>query len=301
MSSMARSKKKSRINEDKSGSGCGKLYIVGTPIGNLGDISIRALDTLKSVDCILAEDTRQTLKLLNHYNISNKLESYHKFNEMEKTDSIIEMLREGKNLALVSDAGMPIISDPGEILVKAVILEEIQIEVIPGPTALTTAIVYSNLDVGRFAFEGFLNIKNSREKKELLNRLKKEERTIVFYEAPHKLLTNLKWLYKELGNRRICIARELTKVYEECIYIDLEKAIDMIDEKPLKGEIVCMLEGNNSGNIDNVVDNFAELSNSKLVEQYVKEGMDKKLAIKKVAKDRNLSKNDVYMECANND
>lgn len=299
---MARSKKKNKISEEKGDNSCGKLYIVGTPIGNLGDITLRALETLKLVDCILAEDTRQTLKLLNHYNISNKLESYHKFNEVEKVDSIVKMIKEGKKLALVSDAGMPIISDPGEILVKALIEEGIKIEVVPGPTALTTALVYSNLDVARFAFEGFLNIKNSREKKELLSRLKREERTVVFYEAPHKLLINLKWIYKELGNRKICIARELTKIYEECIYTDLEKAIEMLNVKPLKGEIVCMLQGSNMEEIKgNTVDEFSGFSNSELVEKFVKEGMDKKLAIKKVAKDRNLPKNDVYMECAKND
>lgn len=298
---MARSKKKNKAVKEKGEFDSGKLYVVGTPIGNMGDISIRALETLKLVDVILAEDTRQTLKLLNHYNIQKKLESYHKFNEVEKVESIINMLKEGKNLALVSDAGMPRVSDPGDSLVKAVIEEAIEIEVIPGPTALTTAIVYSNLDIGKFAFEGFLNIKNSRDKKELLNRLNKEERTIIFYEAPHKLLTNIKWLYKELGNRKICIARELTKIYEECIYTDLEKAIEMLNEKPLKGEIVCMLEGSSKESINDTIDEFKGMSNSVLVEMYVKEGMDKKEAIKKVAKDRNLPKNDVYMECTKND
>lgn len=299
---MARSKKKSKIDDNVGEFSEGKLYVVGTPIGNMGDITLRALDTLKLVDCILAEDTRQTLKLMHHYNIQNKLESYHKFNETEKVDSIIQMLKEGKNLALVSDAGMPRISDPGEILLKAVIEQGMKIEVVPGPTAITTAIVYSNLDVGKFAFEGFLNINNSREKKELLSRLKREERTIIFYEAPHKLLVNLKWLYKELGNRKICIARELTKIYEECIYTDLEKAIEMLNEKPLKGEIVCMLEATSIEEINNnIVDKYEGLSNSELVEKFIKEGMDKKLAIKKVAKDRDLNKNDVYMECAKND
>lgn len=299
---MARSKKKNREGNSKDSELLGKLYIVGTPIGNMGDITLRALETLKSVDLILAEDTRQTIKLLRHYEISNKLESYHKFNEKEKESSIIKLLKEGKKIALVSDAGMPRLSDPGEVIIKAAIDEGIKIEVVPGPTALTTAIVYSNLDVSKFAFEGFLNISNSKEKKELLNRLKRESRTIVFYEAPHKLLTNLKWLYKELGNRKICIARELTKIYEECIYIDLEKAINMLLEKPLKGEIVCMLEANNTYDIDKLnEEKFSLLSSSELVEKYVKEGMDKKLAIKKVAKDRNLPKNDVYMECSKND
>ena len=298
---MAKSKKKNKLSKEKNELGYGKLFVVGTPIGNMGDITIRAIETLNTVDLILAEDTRQTLKLMRHYNIVKKLESYHKFNEIEKIDSIVKMLKEGKNIALVSDAGMPTVSDPGESLIKALIEESMDIEVVPGPTALTTAIVYSNLDIGKFAFEGFLNIKNSREKKDLLSRLNKEERTIVFYEAPHKLLINLKWLYKELGNRKICIARELTKIYEECIYTDLEKAIEMLNEKPLKGEIVCMLEGCSKDSINNMSDKFAGLSNIKLVEIYVKEGMDKKLAIKKVAKDRNLAKNDVYMECVSND
>ncbi len=295
---MAKSKRK--IKEENEN--VGKLFVVGTPIGNMGDITLRALETLKLVDCILAEDTRQTLKLLRHYNITNKMESYHKFNENEKVGSIISMLKEGKKLALVSDAGMPRVSDPGEILLKAVIEENIEIEVVPGPTALTTALVYSNLDVASFAFEGFLNISNTKSKKELLNRLKKEERTVVFYEAPHKLLSNLKWLLKELGNRKICIARELTKIYEECIYTDLEKAVEMLSFKPLKGEIVCMLEASSKEDIENnSIDKYALYTNSDLVKLYVKEGMDKKIAIKKVAKDRNLVKNDVYMECSNND
>lgn len=278
----------------------GKLYIVGTPIGNMGDITLRALDTLKAVDLILAEDTRQTIKLLRHYKISNKLESYHKFNEKEKTDEIIKLLKQGKKIALVSDAGMPRLSDPGAIVINAAIENSIKVEVVPGPTALTTAIIYSNLDVSNFVFEGFLNISNSKNKKELLARIKLEERTIVFYEAPHKLLKSLKWLLSEMGNRKLCIARELTKIYEECIYTDLENAIISIAEKPLKGEIVCILEGNNNA-LEDILKKFDFLSNSELVKKYINEGMDKKTAIKKVAKDRNLLKNDVYMECIKND
>ena len=195
----------------------GKLYIVGTPIGNLDDITIRAINTLKDVDIILAEDTRQTLKLLNHFEISKHMISYHRHNEDEKIDKIVGLLNEGKNLALVSDAGMPIISDPGQNLIKYLVKNNYLVEVVPGVTAFVTAIVKSGLDSTRFTFEGFLSV-NKKQRKERLKNLVNETRTMIFYEAPHKILSTLKDMYEYFGNRDICIARELTKIHEEYRY-----------------------------------------------------------------------------------
>ena len=195
----------------------GKLYIVGTPIGNLDDITIRAVNTLRNVDVILAEDTRQTLKLLNHFEISKHMISYHRHNEDDKIEKIVEILNSGKNLALVSDAGMPIISDPGQNLVKYLVKNNYDIEVVPGVTALITAIVKSGLDSTRFTFEGFLSV-NKKQRKERLKSLVNETRTMIFYEAPHKILSTLKDMYEYFGNRDICIARELTKIHEEYRY-----------------------------------------------------------------------------------
>lgn len=212
----------------------GKLYIVGTPIGNLKDITLRAIETLKNVDYILAEDTRQTLKLLNHLEISKPLISYHKFNEKERESKVVTMLKEGNNVALVSDAGMPILSDPGAILVNKLIDIKMPVEVVPGPTALTSAIAYSNIPIETFAFEGFIPM-NSRRRKERLEEIKKETKTVIFYEAPHKLLGLLKDLYKTVGNRNICIAREITKLHEERIYTNIPDMIGRIELERNKG------------------------------------------------------------------
>ncbi len=275
----------------------GTLYIVGTPIGNLRDITIRALDTLKDVDVILAEDTRQTLKLLNHYEISKKLISYHKFNETNRINQIVEMLEEGKDLALVSDAGMPILSDPGQPLVMELIKQKISIEVVPGPTALTSAIVYSNIPTETFVFEGFLEV-GSKKRKERLEKIKLEKRTMIFYEAPHKLKATLKDLEKVVGDRKVCLVREITKIYEEKKYTTVKKLLEEVEEKGIKGEIVFILEGNNE--IVNIV-NASNKTNKEEVNDYIKQGFSKNDAIKKVARERGLSKNEVYMECINND
>jgi len=204
----------------------GTLYIVGTPIGNLGDITLRAIETLKMVDIILAEDTRQTLKLLNHLEITKHCISYHRHNEEEKIKEAVELLNEGKNLALVSDAGMPRISDPGESLIKYLKQNGYCVVVIPGVTALATAVAISPMDSETFTFEGFLPMRPTR-RRERLEKLKYETRLMVFYEAPHKLLNTLKDLYKFLGERNICIARELTKIHEECIDTTLEDGIKL--------------------------------------------------------------------------
>ena len=279
----------------------GKIYLVGTPIGNLKDITLRAIETLKVVDIILAEDTRQTLKLLNHLGISKPMISYHRHNEVDKIGEVKRLLDEGKKIALVSDAGMPRISDPGEALVETLINEEYAVEVIPGVTALTTAIAYTNFDSATFVFEGFLPMRPTR-RREKLEKLKYETRTIVFYEAPHKLLATLKDLYKFLGDRQICIARELTKLHEECRYSTLSEQIDIITSEGIKGEIVLIVRGNESGDEEkkkeeNEALGLDMLSDKELVERYIESGMSKKDAIKKVAKERGKNKNEVYMEC----
>ena len=279
----------------------GKLYLVGTPIGNLRDITLRAIDTLKEVDLILAEDTRQTLKLLNHLEISKPQISYHRHNENDKIDEVRRFLDEGKQIALVSDVGMPRISDPGEALVETLIDEGYKIEVIPGVTALTTAIAYTNFDSDTFTFEGFLPMRPTR-RRERLESLKYETRTMVFYEAPHKILYTLKDILKHLGERRICIARELTKLHEECRYSTLSEQIEEIETNGIKGEIVLIVEGNIEGeNLKKEEENeklgIDKMTDRELVEYYVGQGVDKKEAIKKVAKERGKTKNEVYMEC----
>ena len=279
----------------------GKLYLVDTPIRKSRDITLRAIDTLKEVDLILAEDTRQTLKLLNHLEISKPQISYHRHNEKDKIDEVRRLLDEGKQIALVSDAGMPRISDPGEALVETLIDEGYKIEVIPGVTALTTAIAYTNFDSDTFTFEGFLPMRPTR-RRERLESLKYETRTMVFYEAPHKILYTLKDILKHLGERRICIARELTKLHEECRYSTLSEQIEEIETNGIKGEIVLIVEGNIEGeNLKKEEENeklgIDKMTDRELVEYYVGQGVDKKEAIKKVAKERGKTKNEVYMEC----
>ena len=290
-------KKSNKIGGEKNQIEKGKLYIVGTPIGNMKDITLRALDVLSKVDVILAEDTRQTQKLLNYYDIQNKLLSYHKFNEKEKLNEIVDMLKDEKSIALVSDAGMPILSDPGQPLVMKLVENDIPIETVPGPTALTTAIVYSNIPTETFVFEGFLPM-NSRRRKERLQIISDESRTMIFYEAPHKLLATLKDLYKTVGNRKICLTRELTKLHEERKYTDIESLINEIEEAGIKGEIVFILEGKNLNHLDRV-DEDSNKSNIELVKEYIKLGLSKNDAIKKVAKEKGVTKNEVYMECVN--
>lgn len=282
-----------QLNNEKKGA----LYVVGTPIGNLEDITIRAINTLKKVDVILAEDTRQTLKLLNHFDISKHLVSYHRHNEDEKIKKVVEFLDSNKNIALVSDAGMPIISDPGQNLVKYLVENNYKVEVVPGVTALITGIVKSGIDSTRFTFEGFLSV-NKKQRKERLKSLVNETRTMVFYEAPHKILYTLIDMYEYFGNRKICIARELTKLHEECIYTDFEDAIENIKQNGIKGEIVLIVSGKDVNELEK--EKFKEktnLNSVELVKQYINNGDSKKDAIKKVAKIKGVSKDSVYKEC----
>lgn len=275
----------------------GILYIVGTPIGNLGDITIRALDTLKNVDIILAEDTRQTLKLLNHFNIEKRLVSYHRHNEDEKIAQVVSFLNDGKNLALVSDAGMPIISDPGQNLIKYLIQNDFEVIVIPGVTALITGIVKSGFDSTRFTFEGFLSV-NKKQRNKRLNGLVNETRTMIFYEAPHKILATLKSIEETLGNRNICIARELTKIHEEYLHLTVKEAIEKIEQEGIRGEIVLLIEGVSEDSLEaKRKEEMLEIDSRELVRKYIESGMSKKDAIKTVAKEKKISKNEVYKEC----
>ena len=275
----------------------GTLYIVGTPIGNLDDITVRAINTLKSVDVILAEDTRQTLKLLNHFDISKHMISYHRHNEDEKISKVVEFLDNNKNLALVSDAGMPVISDPGQNLIKYLVEHKYNIEVIPGVTALVTALVKSGLDSTRFTFEGFLSV-NKKQRKERLKSLSNETRTMIFYEAPHKIVYTLKDMLDYFGDRKICIARELTKLHEEFRYTNIEDSIKEIEKNGIKGEIVLLIEGMCEDDLkQKEQENLLKLNSVELVREYIKNGDTKKEAIKKVAKLKGVNKDAVYKEC----
>lgn len=220
----------------------GILYVVGTPIGNLGDISPRALETLENVDFIAAEDTRVTLKLLNHFGIKKPMVSYFEHNKRERGEIICQRILNGENCAIVTDAGMPCISDPGEMLIKQCIEYGINTQVVPGPSAVISALAISGLPTGRFTFEGFLSV-NKKSRKEHLEEVKNEKRTMIFYEAPHKLNATLKDMLTAFGDRKISIVRELTKIHEEVITTTLQKAVSNYSDAPLKGEIVLIVDG----------------------------------------------------------
>lgn len=277
----------------------GKLYVVPTPIGNLKDITLRALETLKEADIIAAEDTRQTLKLLNHFDIKKSLISYHKYNEQIKSDKIIELLQEGQKVALVSDAGMPGISDPGSVIIKRCIEENLNFEVLPGATAIITALVYSGLDTTKFLFRGFLPREN-KERKIITDELINSQETIVFYEAPHRLLETLKYLLDVFGSRKVAICRELTKIYEEIYRGRLDEALEYFIENKPRGEFVIVLEGKDPEEIkEEKKEAWIDLSIEDHIKKYINEGISKKEAIKLVAKDRELPKNEVYKYSTN--
>jgi len=273
----------------------GKLYVCPTPIGNLEDITLRVLKVLEEVDLIAAEDTRHTIKLLNHFNIKKPLTSYHEHNKREKGKVLMQKLLNGENVALVSDAGMPGISDPGEDLIKLAIEHSIEVIALPGPTASILALVLSGLPTGKFVFEGFLP-SNKKERKEALESMKGEKRTIILYESPYRIKALLEDMLEILGNRDIAICRELTKKYEEVFRGKIEEAIDKFIENEPKGEFVVVVKGS-----DEAVDNtepskWDSLSIKEHLQIYINEGMSKKDAVKKVAEDRGLPKNEVYKE-----
>lgn len=272
----------------------GKLYLVPTPIGNLKDITLRALEVLKSVDIIAAEDTRQTLKLLNHFEIRKSLISYHKHNEQGKSEDIIEMLKEGQNIAIVTDAGTPGISDPGAVIVSKCINEDIEFEVLPGATAITTALVYSGLDTTRFLFRGFIPREN-KERKVLLNEIKEVRESIILYESPYRIVSTLEVLLEYLGNRKIAVCRELTKLHEEIKRGTIEELIEYFKNTPPKGEFVLVVEGKQQEHIDREnKEKWENLSIKDHILNVMEEGVSKKDAIKHVAKERGLTKNEVY-------
>ncbi|MFR4987398.1 MAG: 16S rRNA (cytidine(1402)-2'-O)-methyltransferase [Lachnospirales bacterium] len=274
----------------------GKLYVCATPIGNLKDITLRCLETLKEVDLIASEDTRHTIKLLNHYEIKVPLESYHEHNKDTKGKKLINLLLEGKNIALVSDAGMPGICDPGEDLIKLCYENNIEITVLPGATASITALILSGIKTRSYCFEGFLP-SNKKAKKEVIQRLKDDTRTYIIYEAPHHLLQTLKELYEQIGNRNISIVKELTKKHENVFKASLLEALKYFEENTPKGEYVLVLEGANENEVLNKEkEEINNISIKEHLEQYLSTGMDIKEAMKKVAKDRGISKRDVYNE-----
>lgn len=269
----------------------GKLYLVATPIGNLEDITLRALKVLKEVDLIAAEDTRHTLGLLNHFEISKPLISYYKQNEKVKSEILIEKLNAGQNIAVVSDAGTPGISDPGEEIVKVAIENNIEIVPIPGACAFINALIASGMSSKEFEFIGFLSA-NKKERKDKLEEVKFETKTLIFYEAPHKLKTTLESMLEILGDRKIVLARELTKIHEEFIRGNISTILEQIVD--IKGEFVIIVEGNSISKKDIELDNLNEKSLEDHYKFYENQGFDKKEIIKKIAKDRNTNKNEIY-------
>ena len=269
----------------------GKLYLVATPIGNLEDITLRALKVLKEVDIIAAEDTRHTLGLLNHFEISKPLISYYKQNESTKSALLVEKLKDGKNIALVSDAGTPGISDPGEQVVKCAIEEGIEIVPIPGACAFVNALIASGMNTREFSFLGFLSAVK-KDRKEKLEEVKFETRTLIFYEAPHKLKTTLSDMLEVLGDRNIVLARELTKIHEEFIRGKTSEILENMEN--IKGEFVVLVEGNSESKKDVELKNLNSLSLDEQYEFYEKQGLAKKEIVKQIAKDRGVNKNEVY-------
>jgi 16S rRNA (cytidine1402-2'-O)-methyltransferase len=277
----------------------GKLYLVPTPIGNLKDITLRALEVLQNVDIIAAEDTRQSLKLLNHFNIKKTIISYHMHNEQGKSENIINQVKEGKNIAIISDAGSPGISDPGSVIVSKCIEQNIEFVVLPGATAITTALVYSGLDTTKFIFRGFLPREN-KERKPIIDDLINRSETLIFYEAPHRLLNTLEFLYENVGNRKISMCRELTKLYEEIIRLNLEEAIEYYKNNSPRGEYVLVIEGKSQEAIDK--DEKAKwdmMTVEEHIQKYMADGINKKDAMKKVAKDRHTPKSEIYKHSLN--
>ena len=267
-----------------------KLYLVATPIGNFSDMTYRAVETLKMVEDIYCEDTRITCQLLNHFDIHTKMHSYHIHNEQELTDGIIQDIKQGKNIAVVSDAGMPAISDPGYLIAKKAIEEDVPVVVVPGVSASLTSLVGSGIPSNTFTFIGFLNSKDSKRKEELEN-LKHKKETLILYEAPHRIKETLEMLNDIMPNRHIVLARELTKKYEEYLRGTPKEILDVVNE--LKGEMVIIISGCSD---EEKNENLLNLTIKEHYKYYLESGYDQKEALKKVAKDRNTSKSNIYQE-----
>ncbi len=268
----------------------GKLFVVGTPIGNLSDFSPRAAETLETVDFIAAEDTRVTLKILNHFGIKKEMVSYYEHNKRERGEVICSRILAGENCAIVTDAGMPAISDPGQELVAQCAEYGIEAAAVPGPTAFATALAVSGMDTGRFTFEGFLSV-SKKSRFEHLDEVKDEKRTMVFYEAPHKLVNTLKDMYAAFGNRKIAIVRELTKIHEEVIRTTLKDAAAKYADGSLKGEIVLIIEGKKEEHQEITLEDAVRRA-KKLVEN----GMSMNRAAKEIAAETPFKKADIYRE-----
>ena len=272
----------------------GKLYLCATPIGNLEDITMRVLRTLQEVDLIAAEDTRNSMKLLNHFEIKTPMTSYHEYNRIEKAHVLIAKMQEGTNIALITDAGTPGISDPGEDLVRLCYEAGIEVTSLPGACACVTALTLSGLGTRRFCFEAFLPMEK-KERQEILNELKEETRTIIVYEAPHRLVRTLGELLEALGNRRLTICRELTKKHETAFQTTLEETLEYYQEQEPRGECVLVLEGKSREQVRlEQQQSWESISIEEHMEQYLAKGMDRKEAMKQVAKDRGVSKRDIY-------
>ena len=272
----------------------GILYLCATPIGNLDDMTFRVLETLREVDVIAAEDTRNSIKLLNRFEIKTPMTSYHEYNKVEKAEKLISMLQEGKKIALITDAGTPAISDPGEVLVRMCHENNVTVTSLPGACACITALTLSGLPTRRFCFEAFLPA-DKNERRTILEDLKEESRTIILYEAPHHLKGTLQELYEALGERKLTLCRELTKKFETVMPTTLEQAISFYEENEPKGEYVLVLEGKSfETRKEEKKREWQQLSIEEHMAFYEEQGMDRKEAMKRVAKDRGISKRDVY-------
>ena len=272
----------------------GTLYLCATPIGNLEDMTFRVIRTLKEVDLIAAEDTRNSIKLLNHFEIQTPMTSYHEYNKYEKGRKLVEKLLEGQNIALITDAGTPGISDPGEELVKMCYESGIPVTSLPGAAACITALTISGLSTRRFAFEAFLP-SDKKEREQILKEMETETRTMIVYEAPHRLVKTLKLFLEQLGNRKITVCRELTKRHETALAVTLEEAVAHYEANPPKGECVLVIEGKSREEArEEERKQWEEMTIEDHMEVYTKQGMDKKSAMKAVAKDRGVSKRDIY-------
>lgn len=274
----------------------GKLYLCATPIGNLEDMTYRVVRTLGEVDLIAAEDTRNSIKLLNHFEIKTPMTSYHEYNKIEKGRKLVEKLQEGLNIALITDAGTPGISDPGEELVKMCYEAGIEVTSLPGAAACITALTLSGLSTRRFAFEAFLPT-DKKEKQSILKELEKETRTIILYEAPHRLVRTLQELLEALGNRKVTVCRELTKKHETAFATTLEEAYSYYEANEPKGECVLVIEGKSRQELkQEEVSKWEEVRIEEHMDYYLQQGIDKKEAMKMVAKDRGITKRDVYQQ-----
>ena len=272
----------------------GMLYLCATPIGNLGDMTPRVVETLRQVDVIAAEDTRNSIKLLNHFEINTPMTSYHEYNKVEKAHQLIAKMQEGQDVALITDAGTPAISDPGEVLVAMCYEAGIKVTSLPGPAACITALTLSGLSTRRFSFEGFLPA-DKKEKALVLGDLKEESRTMILYEAPHHLVKTLEELYEVLGNRRITLCRELTKKFETVLPTTLEEALAKYETEEPRGEYVLVMEGKSfEQKKEEAIKTWEEMTIEEHMAYYEQQGMDYKAAMKQVAKDRGVGKRDIY-------